>query len=85
MQTATNKYTGLSLSLRGSLLWKTLEDSVKNEPTLLPFKKRTKTGLVINAPVKYAAKFCIMYISTFAVNSWFELVFFYDYYCKYQL
>ena len=30
-------------------------------------KRGSKTGLVINAPVKYAAKFCIMYIFS-AVN-----------------
>ena len=37
-------------------------------------KKVSKTGLVINAPVKYAANFCIMYIFS-VVNSWFELIF----------
>ena len=47
-------------------------------------KRGSLTRLVINAPVKYAANFCIMYIFS-AVNGWFELVFFYNYYCKYQL
>ena len=41
-------------------------------------KRGSKTGLVINAPAKYATNysfFCIKYI--FHVNSWCELVFYY--------
>ena len=41
-------------------------------------KRGSKTGLVINAPAKYAANYsflCIKYI--FLVNSWCELVFYY--------
>ena len=52
--------------------------TIKNQPTLAAFKRGSKTGLVINAPAKYAANdsfFCIKYI--FLVNSWCELVFYY--------
>ena len=31
-----------SLSFRGSFLWNTLDDSIKNEPTLLAFKNKIK-------------------------------------------
>ena len=47
----TQGYGQESLSFRGSigLLWNTLDDSVKNEPTLLAHSKRgSKTGLVRN-------------------------------------
>ena len=41
-QIKTQGYGQESLSFRGSLLWNTLDDSVKNEPTLAAFKKRIK-------------------------------------------
>ena len=41
-QIRTQGYGQESLSFRGSLLWNTLDDSVKNEPTLAAFKKRIK-------------------------------------------
>ena len=41
-QIKTQGYGQESLSYRGSILWNTLDDSVKNEPTLLAFKKRIK-------------------------------------------
>ena len=46
-----------SLSFGGSILWNTVDDSVKKEPTLLAFKRGSKTGLSINSPVKFAANF----------------------------
>ena len=41
-QIKTQGYGQESLSFRGSLLWNTLDDSVKNEPTLSAFKRRIK-------------------------------------------
>ena len=41
-QIKTLGYGQESLSFRGSLPWNTLDDSVKNEPTLSDFKKRIK-------------------------------------------
>ena len=41
-QIKTQGYGQESVSFRGSLLWNTLDDSVKNEPTLSAFKKRIK-------------------------------------------
>ena len=76
-QVKTQGYGQESLSFRLSQLGNTLntlDDSVKNEPTLLAFNRGSKTRLVINVPVKYATYFCIRYIFS-SVNSWFELVF----------
>ena len=41
-QTKTEGFGQESLSFRGSCVWNTLNDSVKNEPALLAFKKRIK-------------------------------------------
>ena len=41
-QIKTQGYGQESLSVSVSMLWNTLDDSVKNEPTLLGFKKRIK-------------------------------------------
>ena len=38
----TQVYGQESLSFRGSFLWNTLDDTVKNQPTLAAFKKRIK-------------------------------------------
>ena len=35
-------YGQVSLSFRGSFLWNTLDDTIKNQPTLTAFKKRIK-------------------------------------------
>ena len=73
-QIKTQGYGQESLSFRGSILWNTLDDSVKMSQHFWLSKRGSKSGLVINAPLKYTANFCIMYIFS-AVNSWFELVF----------
>ena len=49
-QIKTQGYGQESLSFRGSFLWNTLDDTIKNQRPLAAFKKRIKTGLVINAP-----------------------------------
>ena len=81
-----------SQSFRGSFLWNTLDDSTKNEPTLLAFKIRLRCGQEKNAHAGSAADFLlclfvydILYIVLLffgIVNSWFKLVL--SYYCKYQ-
>ena len=71
----TQDYGQESLSFRGSFRWNTLDDAIKNQPTLTAFKKRIKDWAGDSF-------LCIKYI--FLVNSWCELVFT-IYYCKYQL
>ena len=44
-----------SLFFRRSFLWNTLNDSIKNEQTLLAFKRKIKIGLEKNAPAGFAA------------------------------
>ena len=76
-----------SLSFRCSFLCNTLDDSIKQVPTLSRFKKGSKTGQQIDAPVKYVAdyKYYFFYfVYIMFVNSLFELVLS-QYYCKYQL
>ena len=66
----TQGYGQESLSFRGSFLWNTLDDTIRISQSLRLTKRGSKTGLVINAPVKYAANysfFCIKCI--FLVNS----------------
>ena len=41
-QIKTQGYGQESLSFRGSFLWNTLDDTIKNQPTLTAFKKRIK-------------------------------------------
>ena len=45
-----------SISFRGSLLWNTLDDSIKREKTLACFQKRIGKWLELDALVKYANK-----------------------------
>ena len=67
---------------RGSILWNTLDDSAKNEPTLSAFKKRIKNWAGHKCTCKITANLllCILFIFFF-VNSWFELVYL-TYDCK---
>ena len=58
-QIETQGYGQESLSFRGSLLWNTLDDNDKNEPTCLLSKRDSKTGLMINAPAKETANFYV--------------------------
>ena len=44
-----------SLSFMGSFLWNTLDESIKNEPTLLAFKNKIKIVREKNAPAGSAA------------------------------
>ena len=53
-QIKTQGYGQESLTFGWSFLWNTLDDTIKNQPTLTAFKK---SGLVINAPAKYAANY----------------------------
>ena len=66
MKTIRSKSFGTenSLSYRGggaSFLWNTLVDSIKNERTVLAFKKKIKIGLEKSAPAGSATilLFCI--------------------------
>ena len=43
-----------SLSFRGSFLWNTVDDSIKNEPTLLAFKNKIKNWSGKNTPAGFA-------------------------------
>ena len=75
-----------SLSFRGSFFWKTLDDSTKNEPTLLVFENKIKkwSGKRMHMqdlpPTLYFVfhLFCIGYfVYGFVfciVNSWFKLI-----------
>ena len=88
VQVAKSKTPGLgldSLSFRGSFLWNTLDDSIKQELTKSHFIKRINewtadrcTHMSLTKPLFFYFEY-IMF-----VNSWFELVLF-QYYCKYQL
>ena len=51
-----------SLSFRGSSLCNTLDDSIKNEPTLLAFKNRIKSGLEKNTLAESAANLLFLYM-----------------------
>ena len=81
LQTAKNKDRAMDRNrcpLEGASFGTPLMILLEISQHLQLSKRGSKTGLVINAPAKYAANysfFCIKYI--FLVNGWCELVFYY--------
>ena len=59
----TTSYGVESLSFRGSFVWNTLDDNVKQEPTLVGFKTRYEFGPEIIAPAES------IYLSTSILNT----------------
>ena len=68
-----------SLSFRGNFLWNTLNDSIKNEPTLPAFKNKIKNWSGKNAPAGFAANLTLKYIIIILyIVIWFS----FSLYCK---